>query len=141
MNDTICRWALDGGCTDIMYLTIEYLLSYTNKGKSCECIVFEKLVLPLGDLNLNSHHCNSMRYHWATTPPKSMKTLGKIKYIYLYLTKSLFRLLYTTFSPKDADKHSTISIDLIMKKLEYFFLFDPICFSFFNSSYFCYATY
>ena len=45
-----------------------YHPSYTTKGKLCEHVVSEKFKFPLRDLNSNSHHRNSMRYHWATTP-------------------------------------------------------------------------
>ena len=58
-----------------MYMTIEYtyrlsnnLPSHTAKWKLCECIATEKFEFPLRELNSNSHHRNSIRYHWATTP-------------------------------------------------------------------------
>ena len=47
---------------------------YTTKGTLCDSIATEKL----WDLNSNSHHRNSMRYHWATTP-----------YIALYIKSDL----------------------------------------------------
>ena len=61
------RETWDKGCTDIRYVTwvfqlLNYLPSYTTKGKLRECIATVKFELSYGDLNSNSHHCNSVLY-------------------------------------------------------------------------------
>ncbi len=104
MNDTHCRGAWDKGCTDNMYVHDYWvsklpnnLPSYTTKGKLWKYIATEKFKFSLQDLNSNSHHRNSMCYHWATTSLYldawwncTFRTLI-IKYIYLTNPKSCER--------------------------------------------------
>ncbi len=72
MNDALCRGAWDKGCTDMMYMTIEYpnypiISLLTQPRGNCVNMLWLRN-FPLWDLNLYSYHCNSMCYHWATTP-------------------------------------------------------------------------
>ena len=66
MNDTLRRRAWDKGCTDIMYLNIEYpnypIISLLTQPRGNCVNVFEKFECPLQDLNSNSHHRNSMQH-------------------------------------------------------------------------------
>ena len=73
MNNALRRGTWDKSSTGIMYVTIEYpnLLSnplLTQPGEVVWMYSTKKFELPHGDLNSNSHHSNSVRYHWATTP-------------------------------------------------------------------------